>query len=71
MAEARKAEAWSHTSHLLAMIHNRIPGLAQSEMLTPDELNPLARKKAGGGGDDDIEVPFDTLKLLVKMPVNA
>lgn len=47
MAEARRREAWQHTSWLMSLIANchRDPK-RRPEPFTPDELNPLAERKS-------------------------
>jgi len=39
---------------------NRDP--KRTEAMEPDDFNPFAKKRGGG---EDIELPFDTLKIFV------
>lgn len=65
MAEARCRQQWDHTSFLLAMMHNRTPGLKREDMKKPADFNPYATPSED---DNDLEVPFDTLKVLMAIP---
>lgn len=66
MAEGRSRESWGHTSAILAMIHNAIPGMKKADMKSPSDFNPF--EHAAAKRDELLEIPFDALKILVPGP---
>lgn len=65
-AEARQQSEWGRWSLLLSMTYNINRDPKRSEPMGPDDFNPFAKKKAPRG---DIEVPFDTLKVFLGVPL--
>lgn len=62
MAEARCRQQWDHTSFLLAMIHNAVPGMKKAHLKKPSHFNPYVKQEEDDG---DLEISFDSLKLLI------
>lgn len=62
MAEAKCKQDWDHTSFILAMQHNSVPGMKREHLKKPSDFNPYTKQSED---DNDLEVPFDTLKVLM------
>lgn len=63
MAEARRRDAWDHTSEVLAMILNANP-LGGGKPVPSSVFHPFARPAAGAADRDAVEVPVGMLRSL-------
>lgn len=67
MARARAEDNWAHTSTVLAMLANVHRDPKKIRAFTPDDFNPLVRKKSGGRS---IPITADNIEILKKLFVD-
>lgn len=60
MADAKRKEAWEHTSALMALVERNLTGRA----CKPSDYNPYAAKGGGSGGSQRLAEKSKDLSIL-------